>query len=218
MKTRSLSRFAGSSYLGNTSNHVVDHGSDGSEARDVLPAALPDGEEDLGLLALNDSDVHVHMANVFGEGSSRACDRDNARLYGDFNSLGNGEFFDLLDVQHLKSKLSQDASKPSRVHPIRQSPEARQNGAQTGARRLRSRMDNELGLSGRATYLDGEFGEVGVWMERSPDCESRAAYVKMTEAEHGCQRKRGQCWAGETVFISVPLLDGSPFSRANLRL
>lgn len=69
----------------------------------MLAATLPDGEEDLGSLrALDNSDVHVNMSDIFGEGSSRASNGDDTGLDNDFNALGDFEFFDLLDVQHLE--------------------------------------------------------------------------------------------------------------------
>ena len=132
----------------------------------MLSATLPDGEENLGLLPLQHSDVHVNMADVFGERSPGPSDIDNARFDGDFNSLGDVEFFDLLDVQHLEGNLGQSASNTRPTHPIRFLGESQQNGSQTKAMDAGSRTDAESRRNGLATYLEGELGEVGIRIER----------------------------------------------------
>ena len=43
----------------------------------MFPVSLPDCKGDLVALALNQTDVHVHMANVLCESSSRPSDHDN---------------------------------------------------------------------------------------------------------------------------------------------
>jgi hypothetical protein len=106
------------------------------------------------------------MADVFGERSPGPSDIDNARLDGDFNSLGDVEFFNLLDVQHLEGKLGQSASNARPMHPMRFLDKSQQNGIQTKAMGVGSRMDAESRRYGLATYLEGELGEVGIRIER----------------------------------------------------
>lgn len=41
------------------------------------------------------------MADILRESTSRALDSDQTRLDGNFDTLGDGEFFGLEDVPHL---------------------------------------------------------------------------------------------------------------------
>ena len=69
----------------------------------MLAPTLPNGQGNFALVlcSLHNSDVHVDMANVFGERSSGASDLDDTRLYLHSHALGNVEFFGLEDVAHL---------------------------------------------------------------------------------------------------------------------
>jgi len=82
----------------------------------MLPGSLPDGEEDLVLGTLDESDVHVHMANVFGEGSTGTADGDDSRLDADIDTVRDRELFELLDVQHLR-RFALGSSERDLVHP-----------------------------------------------------------------------------------------------------
>jgi len=75
---------------------------DGPQASDVLATALPDGQKNLRvLLAFDELDVHVDMPNILLERPSRARDRDQARLDGNGDAVGDDEFFGLQNVAHL---------------------------------------------------------------------------------------------------------------------
>lgn len=90
-------------YLRHPSDHVVNETSDSAKAGDMLAPTLPDGQGNFALVlcSLDNPDVHVDMANVFGERSSGASDLDDTRLYLHSHTLGNVEFFGLEDVAHL---------------------------------------------------------------------------------------------------------------------
>jgi hypothetical protein len=82
--------------LGNTSDHVVDNGTDGTDAGDVLTVAVVDDK--LELLLTDRLDLHVKMAKVLGELTTGTLDGHNARLDVDFNVIGNDELVVLVDV------------------------------------------------------------------------------------------------------------------------
>ena len=67
----------------------------------MFPSSLPNSESDFVGLAFDQPDVHIYMANVFGEGAAGTSDSDKAGLDGCCDSFGNIEFFGLEDVPHL---------------------------------------------------------------------------------------------------------------------
>ena len=91
-------------YLGDTSDHVVDRTSDSAQARNVLSATLPYRKTD-DLLALDqfglELDVHVRVAVVLLQGAAWTSYGDQARLDGDSDTIGDLELFGGEDVTHL---------------------------------------------------------------------------------------------------------------------
>jgi hypothetical protein len=67
----------------------------------VLAAALPYGKGDLVVLALEQADVHVHMADIFGERRPGTLNGNDPRLDGNLDAVGDGELFGLENVAHL---------------------------------------------------------------------------------------------------------------------
>ncbi len=66
----------------------------------MFPVSLPDCKGDL-VLALDQADVHVDMANILCERSSRPSDYNNARLDRDSHTVWDLQFFGLQYVTHL---------------------------------------------------------------------------------------------------------------------
>jgi len=89
--------------LGDTSDHVVDDGTNGADASNVLAVAVVDNK--LELLLTNGLDLHVKMTEVLGEFTARSLDGDNAGLDGDINVLGDDELVVLVDVLFSKTTL-----------------------------------------------------------------------------------------------------------------
>lgn len=125
----------------------------------MLAAALPDGEEDLGLLALDDTDVHVDMADVLGEGSPRASNADDTGLDGDLDALGDIEFFNLLDVQHLDSESSQDLCQVRPSDPSAPNLPSPRNRANRTWNERGGSAGSDSRRSVGVTYLEGGFEE-----------------------------------------------------------
>lgn len=46
----------------------------------MFPVALPNGESDLVGLALDQTDVHIHMADILRKSSPGSSDYDDSRL------------------------------------------------------------------------------------------------------------------------------------------
>lgn len=67
----------------------------------MFATALPDSEGDLVDLALQQTDVHVDMADIFGEGTSRALHGDDAGFDGDLNTLRDLKLLGGKNVAHL---------------------------------------------------------------------------------------------------------------------
>ena len=55
-------------------------------------------------LALDETDVHIDMADILGEGRSWASHSDEAGLDFDSDTFWDLEFFGLEDVPHLRAK------------------------------------------------------------------------------------------------------------------
>ena len=88
-------------HLRDTSDHVDNERPKCAEDSDVLPAALPDGEDHTVGLAVDETDVDIGVPEVLGEGSAGTLDGDKAGLDGDVNTLRNVELFGLENVPHL---------------------------------------------------------------------------------------------------------------------
>ena len=88
-------------HLCDTSDHVDNERPEGAEDSDVLPAALPDGEDHTVGLAVDETDVDIGVPEVLRQGTTGALDGDETGLDGDFNTLWNVELFGLEDVPHL---------------------------------------------------------------------------------------------------------------------
>lgn len=71
----------------------------------MLAAPLPDGQRDLGGLALHQPDVDICVSQVLRKGTAGASDGNEAGLDGDFNAVRNLEFFGLENVPHLERKV-----------------------------------------------------------------------------------------------------------------
>lgn len=73
----------------------------------MFPVALPNCESDLvGLgLGLDQSDVHIHVANSLRKCSSWSSDYDDSRFDGDCYTIGNLQFFSFEDITHLPYML-----------------------------------------------------------------------------------------------------------------
>ena len=69
----------------------------------MFPVSLPNCKSDLVVLALNQADVHIDMANVLCERSPRPSDHNNARLDGDSHTVWDLQFFGFENVAHLRS-------------------------------------------------------------------------------------------------------------------
>ena len=67
----------------------------------MLAATLPYCQADLVCLALQNLDVHVDVTDILLQRSSGTSDRDETGLDVDGDTLGNVEFFGLVDVPHL---------------------------------------------------------------------------------------------------------------------
>lgn len=68
----------------------------------MLSSTLPDSESNfLGFRGLLEAYVHVDMANILRQRTTGTRDREDPRLNGDCDTLGNIEFFCLEDVPHL---------------------------------------------------------------------------------------------------------------------
>jgi len=89
-------------HLGHSNDHVVDQTANCSKASDVLPAALPNSQSDLRCLPFQDSDIHVDMSDVLGQGTTRTSNSDETGFYCNFNAGRNVEFFCFDNVPHLK--------------------------------------------------------------------------------------------------------------------
>lgn len=70
----------------------------------MLPVALPDCESDLVGLALDQTDIHIHMANILRKSSPGSRNHDNSRLDGDCYTIRNLQFFGFEDITHLLRK------------------------------------------------------------------------------------------------------------------
>jgi len=117
--------------LRDTGDHVRDKTPDGPQTRHMLASPLPNSKSDpVSRLALEESNVHVDMTNVFCEGPARPCDGNEAGLNGNRDALRNVEFFGLEDVPHLvnegivevagewsKFQISR-AAPPHRLEPV----------------------------------------------------------------------------------------------------
>lgn len=68
----------------------------------MFPVALPNCESDLVGLALDQTDVHIHMANILRKSSPGPSDYDDSRLDGDCYTVWNLQFFSLEDITHLQ--------------------------------------------------------------------------------------------------------------------
>jgi len=90
--------------LGNTGNHVVDNGTDGANASNVLAIAVVDNK--LKLLLTSELDLHVKVTKVLGELAAGTLDGHNARLDGDINVVGDDELVVLVDVLRTKETMS----------------------------------------------------------------------------------------------------------------
>ena len=77
----------------------------------MFPAALPDCESDLVGLCLDQTDVHIHMADGLGKCSPWSSDYDDTRLDGDCYTIGNLQFFSFEDIAHLRYMLANDSSR-----------------------------------------------------------------------------------------------------------
>ena len=90
----------GMAYLGDSDDHVLDEGSDGSEASDVLSSSVPDREGD-GVRLLDELNVHVDVSDVLVKNTSGSSHLDDSRLDGHSDALRDGKVFGLEDVLHL---------------------------------------------------------------------------------------------------------------------
>jgi hypothetical protein len=72
----------------------------------MFPTTLPNSESNLRRLALDEANVHVNMANIFRQSSTRTGDIDNAGLDGKVDAIWNLQFFSLQDVSHLEIRIS----------------------------------------------------------------------------------------------------------------
>ena len=68
----------------------------------MLASTLPYSESNLRCLALDQSYVHVYVADIFREGAARPSDGNDTGLDGNFDARGDFELFCLEDVPHLK--------------------------------------------------------------------------------------------------------------------
>lgn len=82
----------------------------------MFPVALPNCESDLVGLGLDQTDVHVHMANSLRKCSPWSSDYDDSRLDGDCYTIGNLQFFSFEDITHLRYMLASDRSR----YPVRE--------------------------------------------------------------------------------------------------
>ena len=92
-------------YLGNSSNHIVNHTPDCSQTGYVLSAALPYSQGDFGCFAFDDSNIHIDMPHILRQGSTRSGHSDETGLDCDVNTRGYIEFFSFEDVPHLKGDV-----------------------------------------------------------------------------------------------------------------
>ena len=76
--------------LSYASDHILDERFDSAEACDVLATTLPDSKSDLCPLSLDKLDIHVDMADVLIELTTRALDGDETRLDADSDALRHG--------------------------------------------------------------------------------------------------------------------------------
>jgi hypothetical protein len=109
-------------HLGDTGHHVVNQGANGPQTSDVFSAPLPDSQSDHSSFSLHDSDIHIDMSDVLGQGPARSSNCEKARFDGDINAGGDFKFFGFEDVPHLekyKSVSEAHPTKPACIHRFR---------------------------------------------------------------------------------------------------
>lgn len=77
----------------------------------MFPVALPNCESDLVGLGLDQTDVHIYMANILSKCSPWSSDYDDSRLDGDCYAIGDLQFFGFEDFTHLRYMLANDSSR-----------------------------------------------------------------------------------------------------------
>jgi hypothetical protein len=87
--------------LRDAGDHVLHKTSHCAELRDVFAASLPHSEGDLGLVALLELDVHVHVSDVLLELTAGALDSDLAGFDSNGDALRDFELLGLKNVLHL---------------------------------------------------------------------------------------------------------------------
>lgn len=81
----------------------------------MFSVALPNSESDLVGLALDQPNVHIHMANILRKSSTGPSDHDNSRLDGDCYAIRYLQFFSFENIAHLPEADVSDDSQWYRV-------------------------------------------------------------------------------------------------------
>jgi hypothetical protein len=84
--------------FGNANDHIVDDGSDGSDACNMFAVAMVDNKPEL--VVSDKPDFHVKMTKVLGEFTSWSVDSNDTRLNADSNALWDVKNIVFVQVFH----------------------------------------------------------------------------------------------------------------------